>query len=401
MCTALWHSDDLCLSVLRFLEACDLVACMTISRAFHFLCHTDCLWAWLYRFQWPDNIDLQQSTAFRNYKYRVVLVRELSVSVWQLVCGGEEERQEFVGHLQQYAQIYLSPLLSLLHAAPPSVPALPPTHSTTRHTSAVQQAALYPQLVKHALFIVNEHLILKGWSSMSGLWTWQQPQILLKGAALVARIGIPDVDEDALGQHIVSLANQVAHLLQALPPGACGDMRCELNCLREVLYVQHGFRGNNVNYYQPDNSYLPRVLLSKQGLPITLSLLYLAVAAHLQPHLHLQLRGIGAPRHFLLVAHSTARPNLPPAPLFIDPFHEARILSEEDVLRMFEGVVSDVAELLSYECSPRQLFLRMHRNLISCSVHHERALAVSAFHALAGDNTMENDLTAFRRDYFN
>ena len=48
--------------------------------------------------------------------------------------------------------------------------------------------------------------------------------------------------------------------------------------INRVLFHEHGFRGAGKNFEDPENSFLHRVLERKQGLPITLSVLYLLIA---------------------------------------------------------------------------------------------------------------------------
>src|SRR5690349_13672896 len=63
-----------------------------------------------------------------------------------------------------------------------------------------------------------------------------------------------------------------------------------------VLFKQEGFRGNRGDYYDPRNSFLNDVIERKKGIPITLSILYLEVAARSG----LKLSGVGFPGHFLV-----------------------------------------------------------------------------------------------------
>ena len=65
--------------------------------------------------------------------------------------------------------------------------------------------------------------------------------------------------------------------------------------LHEVLFEEWGFTGNAEDYYAPDNSYLPRVLQTRRGIPVTLSLIYKAVAQQVG----LIVRDINTPVHFL------------------------------------------------------------------------------------------------------
>jgi regulator of sirC expression with transglutaminase-like and TPR domain len=58
-----------------------------------------------------------------------------------------------------------------------------------------------------------------------------------------------------------------------------GNRTALITYLHEVLFEQEGFGGApQNNYYNPLNSYLPAVFRLKHGLPITLGLVYKAVA---------------------------------------------------------------------------------------------------------------------------
>ena len=66
--------------------------------------------------------------------------------------------------------------------------------------------------------------------------------------------------------------------------------------LNRYLFEENGFHGSRTQYYHAANSYLDRVLDDREGLPITLSILYLELAARLQ----VTMEGIGLPGHFVV-----------------------------------------------------------------------------------------------------
>jgi regulator of sirC expression with transglutaminase-like and TPR domain len=78
-----------------------------------------------------------------------------------------------------------------------------------------------------------------------------------------------------------------------------------------ALFHELGFRGNTADYYDPDNSFLHRVLDRRTGIPITLSVLYLEVARRIG----VGAVGLGFPGHFLVRVESQ------PRDLIIDPYH--------------------------------------------------------------------------------
>ena len=79
----------------------------------------------------------------------------------------------------------------------------------------------------------------------------------------------------------------------AWPPEEC---RLLLAATNHIMYQQEEFSGNSDDYYNPNNSYINKVLEKKQGIPITLCLLYSCVLKRLG----VILTPVNFPGHFLL-----------------------------------------------------------------------------------------------------
>jgi regulator of sirC expression with transglutaminase-like and TPR domain len=95
------------------------------------------------------------------------------------------------------------------------------------------------------------------------------------------------------------------------------------------LHGELGFRGNHDDYYDPRNSYLDQVLERRTGIPITLSVVYLAVARRAG----VPMEGIGFPGRFFVRVGG-------PGGVYQDPFHEGRVLDTpllEELGRRFLG----------------------------------------------------------------
>src|SRR4051812_23509410 len=92
------------------------------------------------------------------------------------------------------------------------------------------------------------------------------PDALLNGAVAISMHQMEDADPAAVDATIQSYADIIRSRVRGNQPQAM------LAHLHEFLFEEEGFRGNTDDYYNPANSYLPAVLKSHQGLPITLSL---------------------------------------------------------------------------------------------------------------------------------
>ena len=132
-----------------------------------------------------------------------------------------------------------------------------------------------------------------------------------------------------------------------------------LSSLCEHLFVTLGFTGNACDYHDPANSWLDAVIERRTGIPITLSVLLLAVGRRLGLELH----GIGMPGHFLVHA--------PGDDVFIDAFSGGTVLDRQACRRLFavtcgDGVAFD--ESMLAPVGPRMIARRMLNNIISIAV---------------------------------
>ena len=99
--------------------------------------------------------------------------------------------------------------------------------------------------------------------------------------------------------------------------------------LNEFLFGDLGFQGNTEAYYDPRNSYLNEVMDRKIGIPITLSVLYMAVGRRVG----LPLEGVSFPGHFLV------RLRLRTGMLVLDPFAGGAALSAGELRERLQRVI--------------------------------------------------------------
>jgi regulator of sirC expression with transglutaminase-like and TPR domain len=176
---------------------------------------------------------------------------------------------------------------------------------------------------------------------------------LERALCLVAQIEYPEVDAEAVALQLEEMADALRPQIRADAPA-----RERVERLIEFLFHELGFRGNRRNYYDPDNSFLHRVLERRQGVPISLSAVMILVGRRLG----LPLYGVGLPKHFL-VKYQDAHTEI-----FVDPFNGGRILSRPECREILtsEGYYvreSFVTEYLAI-ASPRDIVIRLLRSLI-------------------------------------
>lgn len=111
-----------------------------------------------------------------------------------------------------------------------------------------------------------------------------------------------------------------------------GNLENSLRGLCRYLFHEMGFRGNTQDYYDPRNSYLNQVLDHRTGIPISLSV----VAMALGDRTGLQVAGIGLPGHFIAKAVAGAEE------ILFDPFHGGRILGAEQCEQLVARVAGVV-----------------------------------------------------------
>ncbi|MEM9185049.1 MAG: transglutaminase-like domain-containing protein [Planctomycetota bacterium] len=155
-----------------------------------------------------------------------------------------------------------------------------------------------------------------------------QPAGLLRAATAIALHAEPENSIDAVVETIERLSAVVHRRLKSSSPEAA------VAHLHDVLFDVVGFRGAEAeDYYSPGNSYLPRVLQTRRGIPITLVLVYRAVAAPLG----LRVEGVNAPGHFL--AALTFREASGTHTEYVDPFHGGGLLTRDEAIARIESAI--------------------------------------------------------------
>jgi len=146
---------------------------------------------------------------------------------------------------------------------------------------------------------------------------------LLRASVAIAMHAMPDVIP-------LEVERKVSRLTDRVRQRVTGNSRqAMLAHLHDELFECREFRGNVNDYYNPRNSFVPAVLDSGLGIPISLSLIYKIVASRLG----LRVEGVNAPGHFMVLVATTSRPML------IDPFFRGQMLSRDEAFARMDDAV--------------------------------------------------------------
>lgn len=168
------------------------------------------------------------------------------------------------------------------------------------------------------------------------------------GAWLLAQTQYPDINIAAYQALFDTYAGE---LREQIDFGSGSESI--LATINHYLFDELQFSGNEQNYYDPDNSYLNRVVDNRAGNAISLCLVYLFVARRLR----LPVTGIGMPGHFLARFQSST------GETYVDAFNRGKLLTKADCVKYLLQTSHGFQEGYLAPISPRRILLRICSNL--------------------------------------
>ena len=175
---------------------------------------------------------------------------------------------------------------------------------------------------------------------------------LLIGAVAIASHQLADIDPASVDETIQNHANKIRGRVRS------NRRHVLVAHLHDYLFEELNFAGNRDDYYNAVNSYLPAVLETKRGLPISLCLMYRLIAERLG----LRVNGVGLPGHFVVSVHAEGEPML------IDCFDGGRLLSQDEAHQKVMEIHGPDAEWTDEFLRPvsnRHWLTRMLQNLLN------------------------------------
>jgi len=167
----------------------------------------------------------------------------------------------------------------------------------------------------------------------------------------LARDAYPDLDFNPVLTWIRARGAE----LRSLVLRTSGE-RETLELVARVIAAEHGITGDPAAYDEADGSFLNQVVQKQRGIPISLSVLYMAVCREAG----IELQGVSTPMHFL------TRLDAPEGPLFFDAFDGHRILTHDETIQWLSERTGMPGRPIARSLQPvdtRNIVVRMLTNL--------------------------------------
>lgn len=158
----------------------------------------------------------------------------------------------------------------------------------------------------------------------------------------VAEIALHLAKDEYPNLDVASYLDQLRDLARDARSHVSGSVDEQIHGLCRYLFHQLGYHGNAKDYYDPRNSYFNDVMDRLTGIPISLSLLTIAVGSRIG----LPLAGVGLPGHFIVQCVGAT------PPILVDPFHGGRHMTLDQAEAMVARVTGIEVPIDSLELSP-------------------------------------------------
>jgi regulator of sirC expression with transglutaminase-like and TPR domain len=183
----------------------------------------------------------------------------------------------------------------------------------------------------------------------------------------------PSVVIDKYRQHFQTLVNDMkAEFEKLCAEKNSNDTSVQALCLKKIMAQKHGYDGDVVDYNNLQNIDIMRVIDRRLGMPITLSIIAIAVSRAVG----WQADGINFPGHFLMCLSQDGQK------IILDPFNQCKEMNAPDLRTLVKANKGDDAELSAdyyLPCSNRDTLLRLQNNLkyrFIESEHYQEAMEI-------------------------
>ena len=209
----------------------------------------------------------------------------------------------------------------------------------------------------------NEHQVLSAVCSMSALQQFEKDEQFMRlvrrerdvdlvvAGLEIARDEQPDLNFEPT---LTRIRTPVSELTR--PIALAGDETSKLKLLIQYLTDELNLHGHYESFDSAESSYLNRVVETGRGVPISLSVIYMAIANELG----IPLVGVAAPSHFLTQLQTDY------GVVYVDPFRSGHVMDEAECIEWLHDLtelpISEIRPTLR-PASERRIILRVLNNL--------------------------------------
>jgi len=188
---------------------------------------------------------------------------------------------------------------------------------------------------------------------------------LYEAGLQIARIDNPELDllhyREVLDQLVASARDYVTKATVE-----AGDRERAI-ALRDFLFSESGFHGSRNEYYHQDNSYVNRVMDDREGLPITLGIIFIEMARRLGIG---DVYGVPLPGKFMVAVGAPDSADDTNPGTYFDVFEEGTLLTREEVAAELMAMVGEAPSKESFlPAEGRDIVLRILRNLVDIEIN--------------------------------
>ncbi len=191
-------------------------------------------------------------------------------------------------------------------------------------------------------------------------WSEYQHHDLLQGAILVSKFQYPDLDENSVIKKVGQISQDVWLELNQNLTGLE-----KVKVINHVLFDVHKLAGNVGNIQAAENLYINNLLDSKKGSPLSLGILYIAIAQSLR----IPIFGVDLPRHFVL-AYTDDIIVMPDDASFgdvlfyINPFNKGAVFTKNEIELFVKQLKLDRQDAYFLPCDNKTIVRRLINELV-------------------------------------
>ena len=192
-------------------------------------------------------------------------------------------------------------------------------------------------------------------------WKDSSTRDLLRGSMIISKLQYPEIDEEEVKADLEKIRQKV--WLEINEENTAFEI---VKIFNHVIFDICGFKSSRSNFYSPQNSLINTVLKSKEGNPLSLSILYSVIAQQLD----IPIFGVNLPNHFVLgfvdefqtlkmLGVEEDRNVL----FYINPFSKGRIFDHNEIENYLRSLNLPLQDNYFEPCSNSEILKRMLTNL--------------------------------------